>query len=280
MSIKSYNSLDEAIKNSFGQNVKIETTIRGARSDINTTDILNLSNNKKVFLKSNSYGNSSFFDAEAEGIEAIAKTNTIATPKLYCKGTDKKLNISFLIMEIIEQGGRSNDAFSELGSSFAKMHLANAEDFVSGGRYGFLHDNYIGATPQINSPKDTWIDFYRECRLEPQFRMAGDGVKHILKNIHKLLDRLDDLLIEPDKPALLHGDMWGGNHLFNKEGIPVLIDPAAYVGHSEADLAMTEMFSPFPRAFYHSYFEVIPCDTGYQDRKAIYNLYHYLNHYN
>ena len=96
----------------------------------------------------------------------------------------------------------------------------------------------------------------------------------------RLLDKLDDLLEEPSHPSLLHGDMWGGNHLIGPDGKAVLIDPAAYVGHAEADIAMTEMFSPLPRDFYRGYHEKIPEDAGYRDRCDLYNLYHYLNHFN
>ena len=94
------------------------------------------------------------------------------------------------------------------------------------------------------------------------------------------MDRLDTLLIEPDRPSLVHGDMWGGNHMINYNRKPVLIDPAVYVGHSEVDIAMTHMFESFPRVFYDSYYHKIPREDGYKERIEIYNLYHYLNHLN
>src|SRR5260221_577911 len=47
------------------------------------------------------------------------------------------------------------------------------------------------------------------------------------------------------KPALLHGDLWGGNAGFDRAGAPVLFDPAVYYGDREADLAMTELFGGF-----------------------------------
>ena len=146
---------------------------------------------------------------------------------------------------------------------------------------GFLHDNYIGASVQVNLPKDNWIDFFRECRLEVQIKMAEKSLdSDVLKSAGKLLEKRDRYLEELSKPSLLHGDMWGGNYLFDAAGQAVLIDPAAYVGHAEADIAMTELFRPMPRAFYEAYYEIIPQEEGYRDRKELYNLYHILNHFN
>ena len=81
-------------------------------------------------------------------------------------------------------------------------------------------------------------------------------------------------------PSLLHGDLWGGNHAYAEDGTPVLFDPAPYYGDRESDLAMTELFGGFDRAFYAAYRAAWPLDAGYARRKALYNLYHILNHAN
>lgn len=281
MGLASYDSLEAAVKGCFGERVKIDRSTQASHGDINATKLLDLSDGTAVFVKSNTIANSGFFDAEEEGLRAIANTKTIATPKLFCKGTDRTRGISFLMMEVIERGKVTRDAMADMGRDFARMHLAPADAYVPGGRYGFLHNNYIGASKQINTPKDNWIDFFRECRLMPQFEMADKAFTiSDRKRILRLMDRLDELLVEPDHPSLLHGDMWGGNHLIDENGRAVLIDPATYVGHAEADLAMTEMFRPLPAEFYAAYYESNPMLPGYQDRRSLYNLYHELNHYN
>ena len=101
-----------------------------------------------------------------------------------------------------------------------------------------------------------------------------------LKMMAKLLDRLPSLLVEPKFPSLLHGDLWSGNYIIGNDGRAWLIDPAVYVGHAEADLAMTALFGRFPVHFYDAYNEVNPIDAGYRERRDLYNLYHLLNHVN
>ena len=95
-----------------------------------------------------------------------------------------------------------------------------------------------------------------------------------------MMDHLEDYLPEPAFPSLLHGDLWNGNYLVGNDGEACLIDPAVYVGHAEADLAMTELFGGFPQRFYVAYNEANPVDPGYRERRDLYNLYHLLNHLN
>jgi fructosamine-3-kinase len=98
--------------------------------------------------------------------------------------------------------------------------------------------------------------------------------------MERLIEMLPQLIIEPAGPSLLHGDLWSGNLMTGFSGEPVLIDPAVYHGHREADLAMTELFGGFDRRFYAAYAEAFPLDPGYEERRDIYNLYHLLNHLN
>lgn len=66
----------------------------------------------------------------------------------------------------------------------------------------------------------------------------------------------------------------------DEEGNAVLIDPAVYYGHREAELAMTRLFGGFPPAFYEGYNQTYPLPEDWEYRENIYKLYHILNHLN
>lgn len=97
--------------------------------------------------------------------------------------------------------------------------------------------------------------------------------------VSELANRLPSLI--PVQPAsMLHGDLWSGNMITDRDGNPAVIDPAVYFGWGEADLAMTALFGTPPAEFYNAYAEVRPLDQGFKERFPIYNLYHLLNHLN
>ena len=272
-------TLAEAVANNYGNSITVSRRIPVSGGDINRAYTLELSDGSKLFMKANRKENLGFFKAESEGLEAIRSTGTVKAPAVIAIGTDG--NDAFLLLEHIESGRNSRASSAELGESLAHMHLADTNSFVNNGLFGFTADNYIGAGEQINTSKQTWISFFIECRLIPQFERASKYFERDeRRKVEVFLSRIDQYLIEPEHPSLLHGDLWSGNYMIDSEGHPWLIDPAAYVGHAEADFAMTELFGGFDRYFYDAYKETAGIDPGYRDRKDLYNLYHLLNHLN
>ena len=109
----------------------------------------------------------------------------------------------------------------------------------------------------------------------------GNSTPELRKAISKLEERIEEIIGDSEeKPSLLHGDLWSGNFMVNENGETVLIDPAVYYGHREADLGMTKLFGGFSNEFYKSYNETYPLKDGYEYRENIYKLYHVLNHLN
>lgn len=284
MEILTANSLDQAITSLFGENLRIVSKRPVHGGDINESYCLSLSDGSAVFMKCNSLKNLSFFEAEAKGLDALRKTEAIGVPKALAIGTDKTQRMSFLLMEYLERAARLTAYWEMFGRELAAMHRADCTEFTAAGQgrpFGFTHDNYIGASPQINTPKENWITFFRECRLLPQIKMAERYLdSKMRKQFAKLMDHLDSYLVEPEFPSLIHGDLWSGNSVCGPNGKAWILDPAVYVGHYEAELAMTELFGGNPQSFYDAYHEVTPIDSGYHDRRDLYNLYHMLNHLN
>ncbi len=225
------------------------------------------------FIKLNSAGMLSMFEAEADGLRELARSDALRIPAPICAGIAD--GQSYLVMEGLDLGGRGSSA--ALGEGLAALHSISAE------RFGWHRDNTIGSTPQPNRQHDDWIGFWREQRLGFQLQLAArkGAPARTLAAGERLLENLEQVLDDHRPvPSLLHGDLWSGNYSFTAAGEPAIFDPAVYFGDRETDLAMTELFGGFDRDFYAAYQAAWPLESGYALRKKLYNLYHVLNHYN
>lgn len=278
-----FTSLSQALSSLYGKDIKLAHSFHVPGGDINKSYGMQLSNGKILFMKANEKANLELFKAEAFNLQTIKQTNTIKTPRLLALGTDngEEVGYSFLLMDFLEFGDLQKNFWQNLAEKLSNLHKAKTDEFVIDGKFGFLYNNFIGKTKQENSAKNTWVDFFRENRLSPQFKMAEQYFSpEDFSLITKLLDNLDKFLVEPEKPSLLHGDLWGGNIICDTNTQPVLIDPACYVGHPEADIAMTELFGGFDPSFYAAYKTSGLLQNDYAERRDLYNLYHILNHLN
>lgn len=221
-----------------------------------------------LILKQNPAAPEDMFAAEAEGLTALAGTNTLRIPEVI--HVDK----NFVLLEDLGQGIALADFWQRLGVGLAELHKSNSPVF------GFTNDNYCGSTYQINTQMKTGHEFYAAYRIRHLVNLAQQ--RGLLNNrdsdaLNYIADKLDRWI--PEKPAvLIHGDLWRGNVHCTAEGLPALIDPAAYWGWAEAELAMTLLFGGFEKAFYDSYEEASEIDNSWRERAPLYNLYHLLNH--
>jgi fructosamine-3-kinase len=232
-----------------------------------------------VFLKHNARARPGMFAAEARGLEALADAaGELVVPRPLAWADAEDGAPAWIALEWLEPAGRPRDFAERLGRGLAVLHRARRTE-----RWGWMEDNFIGSLPQENGPAETWAEFWRTRRLEPQLGRARAAGRLPGREADwaRLFDRLPEVLApaEQDGPSLLHGDLWTGNVLAAAGG-PALIDPAVYRGHREADLAMTELFGGFGDGFYAAYREAWPLLPGYATRRAVYQLWYLLVHVN
>jgi len=271
--------LPEVIQKATGKASPLRRSSPVGGGCINQASLIELADGRRFFLKSNPRPLPRLFESEAEGLRALRQAGCLRVPQVVATGGGQDGLPHFILMEHISTGRPGSGFFEEFGHGFARLHLE-----ARGERFGFDHDNYLGSTPQPNQWCSDWVEFFRRHRLGHQLQMArqnGLSDREMNRLGERLLDRLGDWIAQPEEPpGLLHGDLWGGNYLCDESGNPVLIDPAAYYGRGEADLAMTQLFGGFDSSFYHAYEEIHPPAPGSQERLEIYKLYHLLNHLN
>ncbi|QDF99850.1 hypothetical protein CJ010_21470 [Azoarcus sp. DD4] len=235
-----------------------------------------LAGGRPYFLKLNAAAALPMFEAEADGLAALAGCEAFRVPRVL--GCGSAGDEAFLLLEHLNlRPLASAEDGQRFGRALAQLHRDAGEQF------GWARDNFIGANPQTNAVHDGWARFFVDCRLRPQLRMArARGYGGALgRDADQLLERVPAMFLEYcSRPSLLHGDLWNGNAAMDAEGRPVIFDPAVYRGDRETDLAMSELFGGFPAAFYAAYRTAWPLAEGYEQRKTLYNLYHVLNHLN
>ena len=214
-------------------------TGRGVRSlrragggDINEAYAVELVDGARVFVKTRADAPPGEYAAEAAALAWLGEPGALGVPDVV--GVSDEL----LALEWLDESGAGDEA--ELGRGLALVHGAGAPAF------GGASTLRIGAISLPNEPSPDWASFYADRRLRPLIPRAGLSSGGV-RAVEAVCERLAELAGPPEPPARLHGDLWSGNVLWSA-GRPYLIDPVAYGGHREVDLAMLRLFgSPGPR---------------------------------
>lgn len=173
---------------------------------------------------------------------------------------------TLLLRDYIIREAASPAHWRSFGQSLRKLHLQTGET------YGWDTNYKIQSVEILNEPSADWPSFWGDKRLAPFVSSLPEELSSALQQV---IDRLPDLLPKSVLPALLHGDLWQENILFNC-GQGWMINPACYYGHTEVDLAMLNLFGQPSDTFWEGYGETEP---GYHDRQPLYQLWPTLVHY-
>jgi fructosamine-3-kinase len=209
-------------------------------------------------------GDPAVLGAEAEGLAAIAETKTIRVPQVI------ELRGDALVLEHLDFAAPDTGFGERFGRDLAALHSIERNE-----PYGWPHDNFIGATPQVNARTDDWPAFWRDSRLLPMLARLRDPAPS--NAVAAAIDAIPLLFGDGyvPRPSLIHGDLWSGNWGMLADGTPVIFDPCVSYSDREADLAMMELFGLPPAGFWKGYGNP---PAGYAKRKKLYQLYHLLNH--
>jgi fructosamine-3-kinase len=271
----------EAAARALGSGVRAERRVAGG--DINDAWLVELDDGRRAFVKTRADARAGEYATEAAGLRWLGAVDggPLVPEVLAVRDVpgDGGAAPPFLALAWLDEGRLDGAGEEELGRALARLHAAGAPAFgvpPPGAPHGGLR---LGAVELPAATGDDWPAFYAEHRLEPLLRVARDrGALPEAGAIERVIERLRELTGPAEPPARLHGDLWSGNVLAGADGRPRLIDPAAYGGHREVDLAMLRLFgAPSPRTL-AAYDEIHPLAPDHERRVPLYQLFPLLVH--
>ena len=239
--------------------------------DINEAFRVVLADGGQAFVKTREDVAPGEYAAEAAGLGWLAEPGALRVPRVL------ELDERYLALQWVEPGRLGVAGEEELGRGLAALHGAGAPGF---GSFAGEQHAWLGPLRLPNAPTDDWPSFYAERRLQPLARVAGERGAFSAagwRAVERVCERIGELAGPAEPPARLHGDLWSGNVLADAQGHPWLIDPSAYGGHREVDLAMLALFGDAARMI-AAYEELAPLADGWQERVGLYQLLPLLVH--
>lgn len=243
----------------------VRSSGRVSGGDVATSYRVELADGRTVFAKTRAEAPSGFFVTEASGLQWLRSAQAVAVPEVLAVAEAPPM----LALEWIEPGRVSASTGTGLGQSLAALHQTGSACF------GREDRRPTGSRQLPNDPAPSWAEFYRERRLRPLAQIAeatGALSADTVTSLRRLADRVEGLLGPAEPPARLHGDLWAGNRLVDVDGRSWLIDPAAFGGHREFDLAMMRLFGGFGAEVFSAYDEAHPLADGWEERVALHQV--------
>ena len=257
----------DRVEQLLGQAVVATTPVAGG--DVCRSTRVRLSDGGSALVKTRSSAPDGFFESEARGLRWLAEPGAAHVAEVLAVDTD------CLVLRWVEPTKPTAETATELGRSLARMHASGADAF------GAEQDGFIATLPLPNRTAPTWPEFYATRRVLPYLKLAADR-GHIEKTdrqqVETVVGEIVDLAGPEEPPARLHGDLWSGNIVWSIEH-GTLVDPAAYGGHRETDLAMLALFGvPHLQRLVDGYQDEAPLADGWEQRQPLHQLFPLLVH--
>jgi fructosamine-3-kinase len=249
---------------------------------INEAWAIELDGGRRAFVKTRADALPGEYETEAAGLRWLAEPGAIELPAVIALGEEPP----FLALEWIDEGRLDAAGEEALGRGLAALHGAGAPAHGAAppgapAGDGAVAPLRIGELELPNDPAPDWPTFYARRRLQPLAELAarrGALTAAGRAAVERVCERIGELAGPPEPPARLHGDLWGGNVLAGADGRARLIDPAAYGGHREVDLAMLRLFGALSPRVFAAYEEAAPLADGHEQRVELWQLFPLLVH--
>jgi fructosamine-3-kinase len=275
-------SLEAAVGEAAGAAVTSARRVGGG--DINDAWAMELDDGRRVFVKTRADAPAGEYEAEAAALAWLAEPGAVRVPAVVAVGDGPAAadgrraeggGARFLALEWVESGRLDAAGEEELGRGLAGLHRAGAPAF---GAYRDVHELGIGPLSFDVTPAGEWPAFYAERLLLPLLPRASALPASGARAVERVCERIAELAGPAEPPARLHGDLWSGNVLPDAEGRPWLVDPAAYGGHREVDLAMLKLFGAPSARTMAAYEEAFPLADAHEERVRLWQLFPLLVH--
>ena len=276
-------SLDAELGAAAGSPVASRRRIAGG--SINEAYAVAFEEGRRAFVKTRAGAPAGEYAAEAAALAWLAEPGTVRVPAVIA------CSERFLALEWVEPGSLDAAGEEELGRGLAGLHAAGAPAFGRPERAAAAPPADASAAPSGElrigplvldaAPTATWAELYAERLVRPLIADARDRGALSARGaeaVGRACDRMEQLAGPEEPPARLHGDLWSGNVHAGTDGRAWLVDPIAYGGQREVDLAMLRLFGGPSRRVIDAYDEAAPLADGHEQRVELWQLFPLMVH--